>query len=109
MGHDDCVDTVGNGIACEDENETIPASSDIGKRDLASDSLAEHFRPVGVLVWPCLVRPGCRLGCGERVEGIPLGVALASKTVEKLADSLVQQIAPGDARLGSGGIEFFSE
>ncbi|MGF1598379.1 MAG: hypothetical protein ACFCVK_15845 [Acidimicrobiales bacterium] len=35
MGHDDCVDTVGDGIACEDENGTIPTSSDIGKPDLA--------------------------------------------------------------------------
>ena len=34
-GHDDSVNTVGNGIACEDENGTIPAASDIGKPDLA--------------------------------------------------------------------------
>ena len=35
IGHDDCVDTVGDGVACEDENWTISASSDIGKPDLA--------------------------------------------------------------------------
>ncbi len=43
------------------------------------------------------------------MEGVPLGVALASKPVEKLADRLVQQIAPRDARLSRGGIEFFGE
>ena len=35
MGYDDSVDTVGDGIACQDENGTISASSDISKPDLA--------------------------------------------------------------------------
>ena len=34
-GHDDGVDTVGDGVACEDQNRTISAPSDIGKPDLA--------------------------------------------------------------------------
>ena len=35
MGHDDCIDAVGDGVAGEDENGTIPASSDISEPDLA--------------------------------------------------------------------------
>ncbi len=35
MGHDDCVDAVGDGVAGEDENGTIAASSDVSEPDLA--------------------------------------------------------------------------
>ena len=35
MRHDDCVDAVGDGVACEDENGLITASSDVSEPHLA--------------------------------------------------------------------------
>jgi hypothetical protein len=36
MCHDDCVDAVGNGVACKDEHGAITASPDVREPDLAS-------------------------------------------------------------------------
>ena len=109
MRNDDRVDAVGDGVACEDENGPITASSNVSEPDLPpfhwpntsvqSVSSSDHVSFGQVAVSAAV----------SRARRVPLCVSLAPKAIEKLADSLVQQITPGDTRRSSGGVEFFGE